>query len=82
MRVTHPSEMPEEMRQDPREFRDFAIEQLCKRLRSIGVSDGAIADIASHYRGLYQRLWARYEEIHGVEHPVRWYERQATQMAS
>jgi len=27
-------------------------------------------------RKIYERLWDRYEEIHGVDHPVRWYQRQ------
>ncbi len=76
LRVAHPSETPEEMRQDPLEFRSFAIDSLAKRLRSVGVSDGAIADIGGQLSGIYARPWARYEEIHGVEHPVRWYQRQ------
>ena len=76
LRVAHPADTPEEMRQDPLEFRAFAIDSLAKRLRSVGLSDGAIADIASQMSGLYERLWDRYEELHGVEHPVRWYQRQ------
>lgn len=72
-----PADMMPEMRQDPGEQRDFAIESLSKRLRSIGISDGAIGELDSHLRGLYDRLWSRYEEIHGVDHPVRWYQRQA-----
>jgi hypothetical protein len=74
--VDDPESTPEEMRQNPLEFRSFAIESLAKRLRSVGVSDTAIADIGTQYNGLYDRFWARYEEIHGVEHPVRWYQRQ------
>jgi ribonucleoside-diphosphate reductase beta chain len=81
LRLAHPSEIPEEMRQDPTELRAFAIESLAKRLRAVGVSDGAIADIGSQLSGLYDRLWTRYEEIHGVEHPVRWYQRQAATAA-
>jgi hypothetical protein len=27
-------------------------------------------------RNIYERLWDRYEEIHGVDHPVRWYQHQ------
>jgi ribonucleoside-diphosphate reductase beta chain len=76
LRVSHPSEMPEEMRQDPLEMRAFALDSLAKRLRSVGVSDAAIADIRSEYSPIYDRLWARYEEIHGVEHQVRWFQQQ------
>jgi ribonucleoside-diphosphate reductase beta chain len=76
LRVPHPEETPEVMRQDPLEFRSFAIDSLAKRLRSVGVSDAAIADVSGQLSGIYDRLWTRYEELHGVEHPVRWYQRQ------
>ncbi|HEY4027105.1 MAG TPA: ribonucleotide-diphosphate reductase subunit beta [Candidatus Dormibacteraeota bacterium] len=77
LRVAPPAELPEVMRQDPLEMRSFALESLAKRLRAVGISDAAIAEIESHYSGIYDRLWTRYEEIHGVEHHVRWYQRQA-----
>jgi ribonucleoside-diphosphate reductase beta chain len=82
LRVAPPEELTEELRQDPTELRAFAIDSLSKRLRSVGVSDGAIADIGSQLSGIYDRLWARYEEIHGVEHPVRWYQQRAAAAAS
>ncbi len=81
LRLAHPSETPEEMRQDPREMRAFAIESLAKRLRSVGISDEVIGDIGGQFSGLYDRLWARYEEIHGEEHPVRWFQQQAAATA-
>lgn len=76
MRIAHPSETPEVLRQDPAEMRSFALDSLAKRLRAIGISDTAIADVESQYSAIYDRLWDRYEEIHGVEHPVRWYQQQ------
>ena len=82
LRVPDPGDTPEEMRQDPIEYREFAIESLSKRLRSIGLSDATIGDIGSHYRGFYEPFWAQYEQIHGVEHPVRWYQRQTAAAAS
>ena len=82
MTIAPPDEMAPELRQDPAEMRAFALESLAKRLRAIGLSDAAIADIESHYSAIYERLWDRYEEIHGVEHPVRWYQRQAAGAAS
>ncbi len=82
LRVPHPAETAPEMRQDPTEFRAFAIESLAKRLRSVGVSDAAIADIRSRYSGLYDRLWSQYEENHGVDHPVRWYQQQRSAAAA
>lgn len=80
--VPDPADTPAEMRQNPMEYRAFAIDSLAKRLRAVGVSDGAIADIGSQFSGLYDKLWARYEEIQGVEHPVRWYQRQTATAAS
>jgi ribonucleoside-diphosphate reductase beta chain len=77
LKFEHPSQMPEEMRQDPLEMRAFAINSLAKRLRSVGISDATIADIGGHFGGLYDKMWKRYEEIHGEEHPVRWYQEQA-----
>jgi len=76
-----PSATPEELRQDPLEFRAFSIAALAKRLRSAGVSDGAVADIEAEMNRLYERFWAQYETLHGVEHPVRWYQRQAAMAA-
>jgi ribonucleoside-diphosphate reductase beta chain len=82
LRFPDPGDTPPGMRQDPIEYREFAIESLSKRLRSIGLGDATIADIGGQYRDLYERFWARYEEVHGVEHPVRWYQRQAAVAAS
>jgi len=82
LKFEHPSVMPEEMRQDPTEMRSFAIDSLAKRLRSVGISDAVIADIAGQYSPIYDRLWTQYEEIHGEEHPVRWYQQQAAAAAA
>jgi ribonucleoside-diphosphate reductase beta chain len=69
------SEVPEPMRVNSLEARDFAIDSLCKRLRSSGLSDKVVGEIDAHMRSLYAAGWARYEENHGVEHPVRYWER-------
>jgi ribonucleoside-diphosphate reductase beta chain len=72
-----PGSVPPPLRQSPIELREFAIGSLAKRLRSVGLSDAAVEELGQHMRGIYERLWDRYEEIHGVEHPVRWYQREA-----
>ena len=72
------SEVPEPMRINSLEARDFAIESLTKRLRAAGLADKVVDEIGDHMRGLYDKAWARYEELHGVEHPVRYWERLAT----
>ncbi len=71
-----PAGLPPEHRQSPLEFREFALDSLAKRLRAIGISDSTIADMQDQARGYYETFWAEYEREHGVEHPVRWYQRQ------
>ena len=69
------NEVPEPMRVNPLEARDFAVDSLTKRLRSAGLSNRVVDEIGEHMRGLYVKAWARYEANHGVEHPVRYWER-------
>jgi ribonucleoside-diphosphate reductase beta chain len=76
LNVPDPGTIPAELRQSPIELREFSIGSLCKRLRSVGLSDVTVDDLAAGMRRIYERLWDRYEEIHGVEHPVRWYQRE------
>ena len=71
------SEVPEPMRVNALEARDFAIESLTKRLRAAGLADKVVDEIDAHMRSLYEKAWARYEETHGQEHPVRYWERLA-----
>jgi ribonucleoside-diphosphate reductase beta chain len=76
LNIPDPATIRAELRQSPIELREFSIGSLVKRLRSVGLSDSTVEDLASEMRGIYERLWDRYEEIHGTEHPVRWYQRQ------
>jgi len=69
------NEVPEPMRVNPLEARDFAVDSLTKRLRSAGLSNRVVDEIGEHMRGLYVKAWARYEANHGLEHPVRYWER-------
>ena len=71
------SDVPEPMRVNALEARDFAIDSLAKRLRAAELSDQAVAEVASRMRSLYEQLWAEYEHNHGLEHPVRHWQRQA-----
>ena len=72
------SEVPEPMRVNTLEERDFAIDSLTKRLRAVGLSDLVLDEIGGHMRSLYEAAWARYEATHGGEHPVRYWERLAS----
>jgi ribonucleoside-diphosphate reductase beta chain len=75
LRVGDPGESPVELRQNPLELRQFALDQTAKRLRGVGLADAAIDEVVDAYRGYYERYWSLYEEKQGVEHPVRWYQR-------
>jgi ribonucleoside-diphosphate reductase beta chain len=76
LKLPDPGSLPAELRQSPLELREFAIGSLGKRLRSVGLSDSAVDDLGSEMRQIYEQLWNRYEQMHGVDHPVRWYQRQ------
>ncbi|GAC1655397.1 MAG: hypothetical protein NVS9B1_08470 [Candidatus Dormibacteraceae bacterium] len=73
----HITEVPEAMRVDLLETRDFAINALCKRLRAAGLAERVVGEIGDHMRDLYVSAWARYEANHGIEHPIRYWEQQA-----
>jgi ribonucleoside-diphosphate reductase beta chain len=76
LNLPDPSTIQPGLRQSPIELREFAIGSLARRLRSVGLSESAVEELAQGMRKIYERLWDRYEEIHGVDHPVRWYQRQ------
>ena len=69
------SEVPEPMRIDSLEARNFAIGSLGKRLRSAGLSAKVVDDIAAEMRLLYDKAWAGYETNYGLPHPVRHWQR-------
>lgn len=73
--VPDPNLIPSPMRNNPVEVRAFAIESLAKRLRSIGLSEGTVADIERHAMDLYEEAWDHYETAFGELHPARYYER-------
>jgi ribonucleoside-diphosphate reductase beta chain len=74
----HVTEVPEPMRIDPLEARDFAVDSLTKRLRAAGLSDAAVDEIGARMSGIYDQLWAEYEGNFGLEHPVRFWQQAAT----
>jgi ribonucleoside-diphosphate reductase beta chain len=81
-KIEIPDDLPAGVRQDPRVNWSFGIESLTKRLRVAGL-DGAYLETIG------ERAWAtvwsaigEYESIHGVEHPVRAWERGEYQMVN
>jgi ribonucleoside-diphosphate reductase beta chain len=76
LRIPHPETARPELRQNPLELRQFSLDQTARRLRAVGLSDATIDEVLDAYRGHYEKYWSVYEQKHGVEHPVRWYQRQ------
>jgi ribonucleoside-diphosphate reductase beta chain len=75
LRLPDPETSPPDMRQSPLELRQFALDQTAKRLRMVGLSDTVVDEVLETYRGRYEKYWSQYEDKHGVDHPVRWYQR-------
>ncbi|HET9782871.1 MAG TPA: ribonucleotide-diphosphate reductase subunit beta [Candidatus Dormibacteraeota bacterium] len=69
-----PRDIPEPLRVNGLELRDFAISSLAKRLRAAGVTATDVEEIRGRAIGLYEQAWAEYERTHGVRHPVRYYQ--------
>ena len=74
-RLADPLDLPPTARIDPREQWSFSVEALTKRLRSAGLAADYVADVDGRAWELIRGGVARYEQTHGVEHPVRRWER-------
>jgi len=72
--VEDPSQVPPLFRVNPLEAREFAVGQLTKRVRAVGISDSAVDELGAAMRAYYEQGWEEYERNHGVRHPVRWYQ--------
>jgi len=77
----HITEVPEPMRINALEARDFAIDSLTKRLRASELAEPEVEEVDAQMRSLYDQLWAEYEHNHGVEHPVRHWQQAAAASA-
>ncbi len=73
----HITEVPEPMRINALEARDFAIDSLTKRLRAAELAEQAVDEVARRMTSLYNQMWVEYEQNHGVEHPVRHWQRES-----
>jgi ribonucleoside-diphosphate reductase beta chain len=69
-----PRDIPEPLRVDSVELKEFALSSLSKRLLAAGLSASSVADIRRHADDLYEATWSEYERNHGVRHPVRFYQ--------
>jgi len=82
VKLPDPRTLPAGSRLDPREQWAFAVDSVVKRLRTSGASPEYVADVDRRAWGVVRGAIERYEEIHGVEHPVRAWERGEVQAAS
>ena len=72
--IVDPRDVPEPLRVNGLELRDFALSSLAKRLLASGVQAQVVQRIRSDAEALYELLWTEYETKHGVRHPVRFYQ--------
>jgi ribonucleoside-diphosphate reductase beta chain len=73
-----PADTPENLRISPYEVRAFSLTSLTKRLRVAGLSAEACDRITAEGMGYYDEAWAEYEELHGEDHPRRYWDQLAT----
>ena len=72
-----PAETPENLRISPYDVRAFSLTSLTKRLRVAGLSEAACKDITTKGLEYYDAAWAEYEDLHGTDHPRRFYDQMA-----
>jgi ribonucleoside-diphosphate reductase beta chain len=72
--IVDPRDVPEPLRVNGLELRDFALSSLAKRLLASGVPAQVVQRIRKDAEALYELLWTEYETKHGVRHPVRFYQ--------
>ena len=73
--VISPEESPPNLLINPYEVRSFSLHSLTKRLRVAGLGHSFVERLQDLGERLYDAAWHEYEEIHGVEHPYRFFDR-------
>lgn len=61
----------------PYDVRDFSLNSLVKRLRVVGIAKEVCDEIISRGNSYYDVAWSDYEDLHGEEHPHRYFDRLA-----
>ena len=72
-----PEETPPNLLINPYEVRTFSLVSLTKRLRTLGLTNQACDEISKRGNLFYENAWNEYEDIHGEEHPRRFFDRLA-----
>ena len=70
-----PALTPPNLLINPYEVAAFSTYSLTKRLRVAGVSAKVCDEITSRAERYYQAAWDEYEDLHGEEHPYRFFDR-------
>jgi len=72
-----PENTPRNLHISPFDVRDFSLNSLTKRLKVVGLRDEVLEEVRSRGVAYYDAAWAEYEDIHGEDHPYRYFERMA-----
>lgn len=72
-----PENTPPNLQINPFDVRDFSLNALCKRLKVVGVEEAVLTEIRKRGLSYYDDAWAEYEDIHGEDHPYRYFEHMA-----
>ncbi|MPZ92522.1 MAG: hypothetical protein GEU68_12945 [Actinobacteria bacterium] len=70
-----PEDTPPNLLINPYEVRTFSLVSLTKRLRTLGLTSQACDEISKRGNLFYENAWNEYEDIHGEEHPRRFFDR-------
>ena len=72
-----PEDSPPNLQISPYEVRAFSLNSLTKRLRVAGTSQEVTDEITRRGIEYYDAAWSEYEQIHGEQHPYRYFDRLA-----
>ena len=70
-----PEDTPPNLLINPYEVGTFSLVSLTKRLRTLGLSTQACEEVPKRGSLYYTNAWNEYEDIHGEEHPRRFFDR-------
>ena len=72
-----PDRTPPSLAINPYDVRTFSLISLTKKLRTVGLASRACDEISKRGNLYYKNAWNEYEDIHGEEHPRRYFDRLA-----
>lgn len=72
-----PADTPPNLHINPYDVREFSLNSLIKRLKVIGIPQRTLDEVRSRGLAYYDAAWMEYEEIHGEDHPYRYFDQMA-----